>query len=78
MSPCSVHGGWQPSSACWRLEEHPERDAEDLDFSHYLVAVGLDYLSFRLPEIDWSGRTRLVAFHRRLMARPSFAATTFQ
>ena len=61
-----------------RLEEHPERDAEDLDFSHCLVAVGLDYLSFRLPEIDWSGRTKLVAFHRRLMARPSFAATTFQ
>ncbi len=61
-----------------RLEEHPERDAEDLDFSYYLVAVGLDYLSFRLPEIDWSGRTQLVAFHRRLMARPSFAATTFQ
>jgi len=61
-----------------RLEEHPGLDAEDLDFGHYLAAVGLDYLSFRLPEIDWSGRARLVAFHRRLMALPSFSATTFQ
>ncbi|AXA67234.1 glutathione S-transferase family protein [Pseudomonas oryzihabitans] len=61
-----------------RLEEHPERDAEDIDFGHYLVAVGLDYLSFRLPEIDWSAHPQLVAFHQRLLARPSFAATSFQ
>lgn len=61
-----------------RLEGTAALDAEDLDFGHYLVAVGLDYLSFRLPEIDWSGQRRLVAFHQRLMARPSFSATTFQ
>lgn len=61
-----------------RLEETAALDAEALDFGHYLVAVGLDYLSFRLPEIDWSARARLVAFHLRLMARPSFSATTFQ
>ncbi|MDT3720843.1 glutathione S-transferase family protein [Pseudomonas oryzihabitans] len=61
-----------------RLEETAALDAEDLDFGHYLVAVGLDYLSFRLPEIDWSARARLVAFHQRLLARPSFAATSFQ
>ena len=61
-----------------RLDEISTLDAEDLDFSHYLVAVGLDYLSFRLPEIDWSRHPRLVAFHQRLTARPSFSATTFQ
>lgn len=61
-----------------RLEETAALDAEDLDFGHHLAAVGLDYLSFRLPEIDWSARVRLVAFHRRLVARPSFSATTFQ
>lgn len=61
-----------------RLEETAALDAEALDFGHYLTAVGLDYLSFRLPEIDWSGQRRLVAFHQRLMARPSFSATTFQ
>ncbi|WP_288492419.1 glutathione S-transferase family protein [uncultured Pseudomonas sp.] len=61
-----------------RLAETSALDAQDLDFSHYLVAVGLDYLSFRLPEIDWSAHRRLVAFHQRLTARPSFSATTFQ
>jgi len=61
-----------------RLDETSSLDAQDLDFSHYLVAIGLDYLSFRLPEIDWSGHRRLVAFHQRLLARPSFAATSFQ
>jgi glutathione S-transferase len=61
-----------------RLAETSTLDAQDLDFSHYLVAVGLDYLSFRLPEIDWSAHGRLVAFHQRLTARPSFSATTFQ
>ncbi|MEH3023756.1 MAG: glutathione S-transferase N-terminal domain-containing protein [Pseudomonas oryzihabitans] len=61
-----------------RLAETSTLDAEDLDFSHYLVAVGLDYLGFRLPETDWSARSRLVAFHRRLMARPSLATTAFQ
>lgn len=61
-----------------RLEEAPALDEDRLDFGHYLVAVGLDYLSFRLPEIDWSARVRLVASHRRLVARPSFSATTFQ
>ncbi|WP_288462212.1 glutathione S-transferase family protein [uncultured Pseudomonas sp.] len=61
-----------------RLAETSTLEAQDLDFSHYLVAVGLDYLSFRLPEIDWSAHRRLVAFHQRLTARPSFSATTFQ
>ncbi|KTT54505.1 glutathione S-transferase [Pseudomonas oryzihabitans] len=61
-----------------RLAETSALDAQDLDFSHYLVAVGLDYLSFRLPQIDWSAHGRLVAFHQRLTARPSFSATTFQ
>lgn len=60
------------------LEEHSALDMADLDFGHYLLAVALDYLNFRLPEIAWSDRPRLVAFHRRLTARPSFAATTFQ
>lgn len=61
-----------------RLEETAALDAKDLDFGHYLAAVGLDYLSFRLSEIDWSGQRRLVTFHQRLTARPSFTATTFQ
>ena len=61
-----------------RLAETSTLEAQDLDFSHYLVAVGLDYLSFRLPEIDWSGHPRLAAFHQCLSARPSFGATTFQ
>ena len=61
-----------------RLEETAALDAEDLDFGHYLAAVGLDYLSFRLPEIDWSGRVRLVAFHRRLTMRLAFRMTKYQ
>ena len=40
--------------------------------------VNLAQLSLRLPEIDWSAHGRLVAFHQRLTARPSFSATTFQ
>ncbi|MDQ7911902.1 glutathione S-transferase N-terminal domain-containing protein [Pseudomonas sp. 102515] len=61
-----------------RLNETSTLDAEDVDFSHFLVAVGLDYLGFRLPEVDWSAHPRLVRFHRRLLARPSLAATSFQ
>ncbi|MGE8499731.1 MAG: glutathione S-transferase family protein [Pseudomonas sp.] len=59
------------------LDNVPALDDEAPDFSHFMVGVGLDYLLFRLPEIDWSARTRLVRFHQRLASRPSFASTPF-
>lgn len=59
------------------LDNAPALDDEQPDFSHFMVAVGLEYLLFRLPEIDWSAKTRLVRFHQRLASRPSFASTPF-
>lgn len=44
-----------------------------------VVTVALDYLSFRLPELDWQQRyPALAAQQQTLLQRPSLQATVFQ
>jgi glutathione S-transferase len=43
------------------------------------VAVALDYLTFRLPEINWAAQhPRLKQWHDRVSARNSFVQTAFR
>ncbi len=47
-----------------------------LDLGEIMLAIALDYVDFRAPELDWrSGRPNLAARWRRLESRPSFRAT---
>lgn len=49
-------------------------DAPDL--GDFALAVGLDYVSFRLPEADWRVRApRLVPWFERMAARPAMRLT---
>lgn len=57
-----------------RLESQPPR--EDGDLGALAVAVALEYLDFRFPEIAWSeGRPQLTNWHRAVSARQSLTAT---
>ncbi len=52
--------------------------AETVTLGDVMVAVALDYLAFRLPEIDWPGSCPgLESWHRRMTARESFRQTRF-
>lgn len=43
------------------------------------VAVALDYLTFRLPEVGWAEQhPRLKQWHHHVVARKSFVQTSFQ
>lgn len=51
----------------------------DVNLGSLAVAVALDYLSFRLPELDWQqGYPALAAQQQVLLQRPSLQATAFQ
>lgn len=51
---------------------------EDLTLADIVVAVGLDYLAFRLPEVAWRQQyPALAAQHARMLQRRSFADTVF-
>jgi glutathione S-transferase len=52
-------------------------DEPGLSLGHIVLAVALDYLAFRLPEIPWQQQPALLALHQRLSARPSFQASAF-
>ncbi|WP_163575523.1 glutathione S-transferase family protein [Halomonas faecis] len=53
-------------------------EPEPLMLGDIVVGVALDYLSFRLPEVDWPSRhRRLAAWHRALLGRESFRETAF-
>jgi glutathione S-transferase len=46
------------------------------DLGEIALAVALDYIDFRAPELDWrAGRPNLAARWERLRPRPSFEAT---
>ena len=48
------------------------------DLGTIVTAVALDYVLFRLPEIDWQSRyPALAAWHQRIIMRASFAETAF-
>ena len=52
--------------------------AGDLTLADIVVAVGLDYLAFRLPEVAWRQQyPALAALHARMLQRRSFADTVF-
>lgn len=54
------------------------RDAAAPTLGDIVVGVALDYLAFRLPEIDWQAQhPGLAAHYRQLRERPSFATTAF-
>lgn len=64
-----------------RLERElrEENTAAVVTLGEISVAVALDYLTFRLPEVNWSrGWPRCEAWHARLRGRRSFQQTAFR
>lgn len=60
------------------LDTDVSRVAEDpVAFGVIVVAVALDYLAFRLPEIDWHEHAGLSALYQRMQKRDSFSGTGF-
>lgn len=56
----------------------PARASEQISLGDIVIAVALDYLAFRLPELDWPARfPALRQCHARLAARKSFSSTVF-
>ncbi len=50
-----------------------------LNLGHIVVAVALDYLDFRLPELAWRDRNPSLAFWAdRILERDSFVQTAFE
>lgn len=56
-----------------------EQASQDpVDLGQLVVAVALDYVSFRLPEIGWQASCPALAeWHRRFIQRSSFIDTAF-
>lgn len=55
-----------------------EAHASSVTLGSIVVAVALDYLNFRLPEIEWWRELpRLAEWHRAFTARESFTSTRF-
>ncbi|GHE21802.1 glutathione S-transferase N-terminal domain-containing protein [Halomonas urumqiensis] len=66
-----------------QLELEPELDVPQattaLTLADISVAVALDYLAFRLPEVSWAkDRPRLEAWHRRITSTENVKTTAFQ
>ncbi|MBE0505127.1 MAG: glutathione S-transferase N-terminal domain-containing protein [Marinospirillum sp.] len=58
--------------------EHQAARLEQLNLGSLLVAVALDYLSFRLPEIQWQKHYPMLAdWQQTLLQRDSFKSTAF-
>lgn len=58
--------------------EHQLARLEQLSLGSLLVAVALDYLSFRLPEIQWQQEfPQLADWQQTLLQRDSFKSTAF-
>jgi glutathione S-transferase len=50
-----------------------------LSFGEIVVGVGLAYMDFRLPQIDWKNKfSNLYKFHQHLETRESFLRTEFK
>jgi len=49
-----------------------------LTLADIVVAVALDYIAFRLPEVEWQSKyPSLVALRARMLLRDSFSSTVF-
>mgnify|MGYP001172528256 CR=1 FL=1 len=60
-------------------ELNESRASAALTLGDISVAVALDYLSFRLPGVNWAhDRPNLEAWHRRTISGASFQQTAFQ
>lgn len=58
------------------LEEHLAGRAARPDLGDLAVAIGLEYLDFRFPDMDWAGRfPSLKDWYAGLRERPSLAET---
>ncbi|MBY0431623.1 MAG: glutathione S-transferase N-terminal domain-containing protein [Rhodospirillales bacterium] len=56
------------------LEHEPMGDG--FNIGHIAAICTLDYVQFRLPDLDWrTGHPRLAAWHDTMAKRPSLAAT---
>lgn len=58
------------------LEANWQSELEDVHVGSIGVAVALDYLDFRYPDLGWrDGRASLKAFHETFSQRPSMQST---
>lgn len=56
-----------------------DKASDNVTLGDISVAVALDYVAFRLPEVNWpQGRPQLDAWHRRIAGRESFRQTAFE
>ncbi|RQO36358.1 glutathione S-transferase [Herminiimonas sp. KBW02] len=52
--------------------------SSSLTLADIVVAVALDYIAFRLPEVEWQGKyPALAALRTRMLQRESFSGTVF-
>lgn len=59
-------------------ELHENQLTESLTLGEISTAVALDYLAFRLPEVNWKeAYPQLQAWHAKVVARESFQSTAF-
>ncbi|UXZ54934.1 glutathione S-transferase N-terminal domain-containing protein [Halomonas sp. 7T] len=59
-------------------ELHENQLTESLTLGDISTAVALDYLAFRLPEVNWQETyPQLQAWHAKVVARESFQSTAF-
>ena len=55
-----------------------KQQASNVNLGEIAIAVALDYLAFRLPEVNWKEEyPRLQAWHTGVTARDSFQETAF-
>lgn len=55
-----------------------EQQSSTINLGHIATAVALDYLAFRLPEVNWKEEyPQLQSWHAGLSARKSFQQTAF-
>lgn len=67
------------SAADWLEARIDEIAARPFDIGHVAIATALAYLDFRFAHENWQeSRPKLAAWHKDVMTRPSFEATTFR
>ena len=59
-------------------ETYSTLPADRLTLAEIVVAVALDYIAFRLPQVEWQQKNAaLIALHERMKKRESFSQTVF-
>lgn len=75
----SVYRRKMHSVADWLEQNIEEIAARPFDIGHLAIAVALAYLDFHFPHEEWQkGRPKLAKWHKEILERPSFKATTFR